>query len=43
MLAGADAANAEYDFFEKYLTDDEFLDKIDATSDEVSGLLEALY
>lgn len=43
VLAGADAANAEYDFFEKYLTDDEFLDKIGATSDEVSGLLETLY
>lgn len=43
VLAGADAANAEYDFFEKYLTDDEFLDRIGATSDEVSGLLETLY
>lgn len=43
VLAGADAANAEYDFFERYLTDDEFLDKIGATSDEVSGLLETLY
>ena len=43
VLAGADAANAEYDFFEKYLTNDKFLDKIGATSDEVSRLLETLY